>query len=474
MATFPIQYTEKVPSGEGEAALYDMDVDTGARGLAAGIEKMGGAIFNLGMKISQQEQNVDYYEKKRLIDEAGWSAHNSVTGDEEGDSAIWEKFLEDSQSISQSSKWENVNSMLNKYVNDVVPQWQQSLYVRSLGIRKTNAVDRLRLEREKLLESGDVKGSMTLAENAFKLNAITRAERDNFVNNASVDSVFAQARKLIATNETGNINLAVEMLNQLKDLSGEQLEYRNSLVKKLEADKAQAAIINQRQAINTFTQKILDPQKNGWINQLELDKGNVVNENHKMDWQIIIDSQGDPPATETDWEDYLRLQSRVFDYLDKEPNSEIEDIQTELAMAYAVGKTITKKEYTDLLGQLDVNIPKDVLLNMRSLIEENLKIQTTVEKQKKPKKRKESYNKIQYAMIKRTAQVSKGLYDWVTRKVADGKPPTKKDMAEQKDSLDDSTEETKMPRITTKAEYDALPSGTKFIDALTGKGYEKP
>jgi len=235
MATIPgTRYAEGAPSGSTGQVLMSPPSEGEGQRLAAGIEKMGAAVLGYAINVQKQEMSVDYYEKKRQIDEAGWEAHNAVTGDEEADNKIWEKFEADTQAITQSSKYKDVNSLLTKHLNQVAPNWQQGIYTRSLTIRKENARDQLKLEWTKSLENGDTKTANDLIDNALKLGAISQAEFDHFSEIAPAESHIVRAERLLAQ---GNNEAVLKELDQTKNmkLTTEQLKQKESL--RLTAEK---------------------------------------------------------------------------------------------------------------------------------------------------------------------------------------------------------------------------------------------
>jgi len=195
---------------------------------------MGAAVLGYAINVRKQEMSVDYYEKKRQIDEAGWEAHNAVTGDEEADNKIWEKFEADAQAITQSSKYKDVNILLQKHLNQVAPNWQQGIYTRSLTIRKENARDQLKLEWTKSLENGDTKTANDLIDNALKLGAISQTEHDNFMKIAPAQAHLLRAERALSL---GNNEAVLSELDQTKDmkLTTEQLKQKESL--RLTAEK---------------------------------------------------------------------------------------------------------------------------------------------------------------------------------------------------------------------------------------------
>jgi len=235
MATIPgTKYAQGAPSESTGQVLMSPPSEGGGQQIAAGIEKMGAVIMAYAINVQKQEMSVDYYERKRQIDEAGWEAHNAVTGDIEADNKLWEKFESDAQAIAQSSKYKDVNSLLANHLNQVAPNWHQGIYTRSLTIRKENARDQLKLEWTKSLENGDTKTTNDLLANALKLGAITQAEHDNFMKIAPAQAHLLRAERALSL---GNNEAVLSELDQTKDmkLTTEQLKQKESL--RLTAEK---------------------------------------------------------------------------------------------------------------------------------------------------------------------------------------------------------------------------------------------
>lgn len=229
MAQLPgTQFATGSPSGRTGQTLWNPPREGGGEQIAEGISKLGAVTLNYALNVQKQEMAAEYYEKRRLIDEAGWAAHNAVTGDEEADKALWDKFQSDAQAVAGSSKYKDVNDELTQHVNQVSPNWQQGMFTTSLKIRSDNAKDQFRLTYTKTLENGDTTEAKETLDKQLALRLITKAEYDDYVATMPGDVYIAQANRLMAQ---GNYNAALSALTQTEkmDLTTEQLKDKQTL-----------------------------------------------------------------------------------------------------------------------------------------------------------------------------------------------------------------------------------------------------
>lgn len=259
MAKFPpIQYAETVPSVVRQPRAA-MDVSTGQGEIARGLMQFGGALADIADTIYQQESAAEYSELKRQVDERGFAAFNSVTGDEEVDVKLWENFQKDLDTLQ--SKKPNVQAALQSHINEVIPNWQNNFQKRSLGVRRKNAHDKFELEGGNALASGNLQEYYQQLNTRLAVKDITQAEFDYKMENAIPDSVLEQSRHLIATDSVADLTNATNMLNSLdeKTLSTKQLEYRNKLLRmteqtsKAKSDKALTEVIIQKENLKDAT-----------------------------------------------------------------------------------------------------------------------------------------------------------------------------------------------------------------------------
>jgi len=259
MAEFPgIQYAQEVP-GVVRQPRAALDVSTGQEEIARGLMQFGGALAGIADTIHQQESAAEYSELKRQVDERGFAAYNSVTGDEEADVELWENFEKDLGTLQ--SKRPNVQAALQGHINEVMPNWQDSFNKHSLGVRKRNAHAKFELEGGSALASGNLTEYHQQLNTRLAVKDITQAEFDFKTKNAVPDSVLEQSRHLVASDNAESFVKATNMLNSLdeKTLNTEQLEYRNKLLRmteqtsKAKSDKALTDVIIQKENLKDAT-----------------------------------------------------------------------------------------------------------------------------------------------------------------------------------------------------------------------------
>jgi hypothetical protein len=183
----------------------------------------------------------DYYEKRRLIDESGWAASEAVTGDEEADRKLWQRFQTEAQQIAQSSKWKDANRMLGVYYNEVVPNWKHAFKVDSLKIQAANSKDRLLgVEWKKALENKDFKTADKILDECLRLGSITKVEYNEYKEFAPAEAQLLRADLSL---DEGNTKEAIAELAELEgmELSPEQRDRRNSLRAEMEKSSKEAS-----------------------------------------------------------------------------------------------------------------------------------------------------------------------------------------------------------------------------------------
>jgi hypothetical protein len=209
--------------------------DLGGQQVAQEISRGGSVLAAYAINVQKQEMVADYYEKRRLIDEAGWAASEAVTGDEEADRKLWQRFEAETKQIAQSSKWKDTNSLLSEHINRVVPNWAHAFRTKSLGIRADNAKDQLRLEWSMALENSDMKTATEIVDKALRLGVISQTEYDNFIKVAPSESHLLRAERFLAEGNNKDVLSELDKTKGMK-LTTDQLKRRTSL--RLDAEKA--------------------------------------------------------------------------------------------------------------------------------------------------------------------------------------------------------------------------------------------
>jgi hypothetical protein len=247
--TFPIAYSEELPSGRARAVTANLDVSTGSEAIARGAIALGSSIADIATTIYNQESAAEYSEKKRQADEKGNAFYNTATGDlrlnpetgeyEGADVELWQNFKKDLGTLQ--SKKPNVNAQLKKYINEISPDWQQAFYKHSLAIARQNAHDKFEFEGQNKLASGDLKGYYEQLHTRLALKDISQEKFNALTENAVVDSLLSQASRLSTSDNQDDRTRAEAILTNLPnvtdaegnkyEISTEKLVYRNQLMK---------------------------------------------------------------------------------------------------------------------------------------------------------------------------------------------------------------------------------------------------
>jgi len=280
-ANFPaIQYSQTVP-GVVRQPRASMDVSTGQEAISRGLMQFGGALAGIADTIHQQESAAEYSELKRQVDERGYAAFNSVSGDEEADVKIWDTFEKDLATLQ--SKRPNVQAALQGHINEVIPNWQDSFNKHSLGVRKKNAHDKFELEGGSALASGNLQEYYQQLNTRFAVKDITQTEFDFKMKNAPNDSVLGQAHSMTLD---GNYVGADNKLSELSDPTDEQKAYRNKIASEARVQVKEAASEANKQLTDLMAKHQLT------IPEIQL-RRNVLYDNDYESWTKIAMNPAD-------------------------------------------------------------------------------------------------------------------------------------------------------------------------------------
>ncbi len=313
MAKFPgkteIQFTERLPTGRSGSVTGRPDVRTGSQMIAQAFTNLGGQF----QKISDARDKTELSTMRRQFDEMSFAAFNAsaLAADEEGRRVVTEQWSQDVKTIR--SKSGTVNADFQSYLDNVQPEWAQNFARQEVKFR----VEEIEAEKDANLASayqnGDVKTVNSILDSMADFRQITRAEADQQKAEAPTTIVLTQSRILIGN---GANAVAIDQLNALENLDGDQLDQRDKLLRM--AQQQQQANgdafgkellkeglgltdlpTNARQAkIEELKNKALDPN-----NGLSLEQSRVM-----INW---LDSQLAPSRTTTDWRSYDRVWKAV-------------------------------------------------------------------------------------------------------------------------------------------------------------------
>jgi len=234
MAKFPITYGTGALTREPSLPRAQIDVRTGEEQIGQAMGELGGALFEIGQKIENAENAMELSTFQRQSDETWNAAYDTIltTPDPEARQEIFIKATQDASALK--SKRDKVNNAYQMYLNDTIPRWQASFNTVDRNMRIQSARDQLEINGQAALETGDLQKYYKDLSLGLSTGLITKVEHDAKVKSAPVDSVLAQARIAIGSQDPIQIQMAIDGLNGLKDLSGEQLNYRDSLLQRAE------------------------------------------------------------------------------------------------------------------------------------------------------------------------------------------------------------------------------------------------
>jgi len=299
MAKFNINYADRPVNVQSTAAYARPQTQ-----VYEAIAQAGQGIFQIGSQLQQQQNELEYSEGQRRISEQTNAALESLTGEEEADTQIWEKLQQDIDSVQYKSN--KVNNALQVYRNRAIPDIQRSLNDRHKTLLRQNIHDKFEAEGQTYLAKGDIIGYQNLLDRRLTSKDITQADYEAKSKSALSDSLLQQARDLMGSDKATDRNRAVGILKNLPEaveLSTEQKEYRRTMLKlatKISEENSDAAIASVVvQKDNLKNAPVLEKQQAAQQMKQSLLDGGVTGDQLNK-WFGILDewSGGDKDATE--------------------------------------------------------------------------------------------------------------------------------------------------------------------------------
>ena len=211
----------------------------GDGGIPAGLDKMGKELFSYALNVERKKMVAEVSRNKRMIDEKGWLARESVIGDDEADGKLWERYNAEVNEIIGSSEYVDVNETMGQYANSVLPYWKHGIDMQSKSIQSANADTQIEYEAQRFLELGDIKNFNDTINKAIKLSPHKRAFYENLKAEAPTQSILAMAeRKMLEGDGKGAQADLVKFKDE--DATTKQLDQKNVLeynIKKLNEGK---------------------------------------------------------------------------------------------------------------------------------------------------------------------------------------------------------------------------------------------
>ena len=226
MSKFPIIYSERSGPGQSGSVRLNLDVDKGDTLVTRAVSDFGAAGLKIAEGIRNAENAAELSGFKRKSNDIWNAAYNTVQKTSDPDER--EKILQQAKldANAQVSTQEDVNAQYKMYRNETEPQWDRWYGDLDRGMRKQQSRDSITFNGMKQLEQGDLLGYIETLNTGFNAQLYTQEEYDFLKENSAINMVFAQAR----VEMDGNPEMALLKLNNLKDLSGAQLDERDKLI----------------------------------------------------------------------------------------------------------------------------------------------------------------------------------------------------------------------------------------------------
>jgi hypothetical protein len=338
-AKFPeIQFTETTP-GVVRQPRASLDVSTGQEEISRGLMQLGGALEGIADNIYKQESAAEFSELKRQVDERGFAAFNSVTGDDEDDAKLWENFQTDLGTLQ--SKKPNVTAGLQRHVNNVMPNWQDSFNKKHLAVQQKNASAKFNFEYNARLSKGDNGGAKEILDFQLLTQNISEPEYASRLSSLPNDSVLAQAYSMALD---GNYVAADTKLNELTDPTTEQKVYRNKIASEARVQVKEAASEANKQLTDLLASKDLT------IPEIQI-RRDVLKDNDYESWIKIAMRPADKAGNVIQ---ATGLKSNAMDVWRGTLTREELDNRTRASLADANG--INDEQYASIVSAADTQL----------------------------------------------------------------------------------------------------------------------
>ena len=292
----------------------------GDGGIPEAVSKIGKELFNYGLNVERKKMVAEVSRNKRMIDEKGWLANESLVGDDEADGKVREQFHAEVNDIIGSSKYVDVNNTMGQYANDVLPNWDHAIRVKSLGIQSQNAELQSEYEADRNLSIGNLPGAVDIYDKSIKLNPGKRAYYEEKKKIAPAQSVLLMANRQV---EAGNYDTTE--LDKLEDdkLTNRQVKLKYDILAQI---KSEHKIVSEAKEIE-ITSDILkatnanDPKRLSY-EQIRLkiieaaDKGLFVDASQPRELQHFLDGQVKNVGKEPDQIERGQTRNSIYDLID--------------------------------------------------------------------------------------------------------------------------------------------------------------
>jgi len=278
-----IEYTEATPSGRGQSVRAGIDVSTGAGVIGQAVAGLGGAMFDVGMKIRDAQDLIESSTLQRQITEMGALGIKTLT--EEPDDTKHPQIIADytNQINSIKGKSGRTDRSLQVFKNKYLPTFAVTAGQASNRVKIKNMDDESKDTLQAYLESGNQTGYNDTIGRRVKGGLQSKEQGTIDIRDYPVNTKFEQARVIMDINPA----LAIEMLEGLKGLSGKQLGRKDELLR-----IARGAQVDQYDAL----------QQQFWA---DLRAGNFAELQDKIDVSTL------PVEKKKWWTDLIEKHSKV-------------------------------------------------------------------------------------------------------------------------------------------------------------------
>jgi hypothetical protein len=228
-STFPIQYATGKPSGEVGAVRANINVDTGVGAIGAGLQQLGAAFGEIGVKAKKAQDAMRLSVINREHDDLANFYSDAIGNTKKPEDA--EKLIEEYKTKAGSLADKDNGEVQNAYTigfNKSVGSSEMALRKMATAGWAKDAKGQYDFALERSIDAGNEKEGYVILQKALITEVISQPEYDYRVANMPTDIQFAQSRKLIATNPAA----AEQNLSAMdpKKLSARQLDKRDSLL----------------------------------------------------------------------------------------------------------------------------------------------------------------------------------------------------------------------------------------------------
>lgn len=227
MANFPIGYSTATPSGKGQNVPWNINVSTGAEYIAQGVEKLGGAMFEVGQKIQKAQDAMQLSDLNRQRNELTLTTSEElkkITDKDTGDKVIADYEV---KSLALANKANNrVQFAYNENYNNSIIQRRTELQGVALHSRAKDARSQFDFQYADLLSKGKSFEAQKILETALATEIIEQPEYKARAASMPNDMSLSQAWRAVGN---GNLQLAQSLTKDLKGLTEPQFKIKEQI-----------------------------------------------------------------------------------------------------------------------------------------------------------------------------------------------------------------------------------------------------